>query len=109
MRQAARWINRVNPSFSAKVEDKDLAVNGVNVVVATNDIEPIAHFYAGSIKQRARAFWAPRPTRTDGSMLNGLYDSVALKTRDEPRAWRPIFELGQNSRAKFRIPLQQRP
>jgi len=109
MRQAGRWIDRVDPSFSAKVEDKDLAVNGVSVLVATNDIEPIAHFGAGSIKQRAGAFWAPRPTLSDGSILNALYNSVTLKACDEPRAWRPILELAQNSRAKFGIALQQQP
>src|SRR5690349_21764064 len=109
MRQAGRWIDRVDPSFSAKVEDKDLAVNRAKVLVATNDIEPIAHFGAGSIKQRAGAFWAPRPTQTDHSMLNALCDSVTLNPCDEPRAWRPILEQGQNSRAKFGVPLQQQP
>ena len=51
MRQAGRWLDRVNPSFSAEVEDKDLAVNRAKVLVATNNIEPIAHFAAGCIIQ----------------------------------------------------------
>ena len=72
MGQAGRWIYRVNPLFSAEVEDEDLVVNRTKVLVATNNIEPIAHLGAGSIIQCAGAFSAPRPARTNRSMMNAL-------------------------------------
>src|SRR5262245_17425522 len=103
MRQPGRWLDHVHPSFSTEVENKDLVVDDGNVLVASNNVEPIADFGAGSIEQCAGAFWARRPItrnnrlaiRTQMGKIKALYYSRTPSTRNQPRGWSRLVKLGQ--------------